>query len=111
MALKKLTVMVEERYINILGLLPNKSRVVNNLLALLFSDVDENDLMKIAYATSNSETLRKELKSILQRNMEVDISAQTDKSKTNKANKQISKELKEKEPTVKKSISFDSWWQ
>jgi len=106
MATKKITITVEEQYTNLLGSLPNKSRIINNLLALLFSNVDEDDLMKIAYASSHNETLRKELQNILQRNMGIELPTQTDKVKSNKANKQ-----KEKEQMSKKNISFESWWQ
>ena len=102
--------MLEEQYANLLESLPNKSRIINNLLALLFSNVNENDLMKISYATSNNESLRKELQSILQRNMEIEQPTQINKAKSTKVSKQPIKEPKEKEPIGKKSVSFESWW-
>jgi hypothetical protein len=110
MAMKKTTIVVEEQYANLLESLPNKSRIINTLLALLFSNVNENDLMKIAYASHHNESLRKELQNILQRNMGMQSSTQPNKTKSNKIGKQTIKETKEKEPIGKKSISFESWW-
>jgi len=111
MAIKRTTIVLEERYATILESLPNKSRIINSLLALLFSDINENDLMRIAYASSYNESLRKELHNILQRNIGIEPLKQTDKAKSNRSNKQTIKESKEKEPVGKKSsISYDSWW-
>jgi len=110
MAMKKITIVVEERYANLLKSLPNRSKIINNLLALLFSNVNESDLMRIAYASSHNESLHKELQNILQRNMVIELPTQTDKAKSNKNSKQTTKESKEKEPISKKPESFDSWW-
>jgi len=111
MAIKRTTIVLEDRYANLLESLPNKSRIINNLLALLFSNVNENDLMKISYASHNNESLYKELQSILQRNMGIETLTQTDKVKSSKTIKQTTKEPKEKEPVGKKSsLSYDSWW-
>jgi len=108
---KRITVTVEKQYAELLNSLPNKSIVVSNLIALLLSNADENDLMRIAYASSHSETLRQELKKILQRNIEIEMPTQTDKVKTSKTSKQTSKEKesKDKEAYSKKSISVESW--
>jgi len=102
---------LEERYANLLEPLPNKSRIINNLLALLFSNVNENDLMKLSYVSHNNESLYKELQNILQRNIGIEPPKQTDKAKSNKNSKQTTKESKEKEPISKKPESFDSWWR
>jgi len=110
MATKKMTIVVEEQYTNLLESLPNKSRIINNLLALLFSNVNESDLMRIAYVINNNESLRKELQNVLQRNMGIELPAQQDKVKSNKVSKQTIKESKEKEPISKKPMSFESWW-
>jgi len=113
MAVKRITITLEERYANLLESLPNKSKIINSLLALLFINVKENDLMKIAYASSNDESLYKELQNILQRNIGISLPKQTDKAKSNKAKKQTTKEpkeLKEEESIGKKPMSFESWW-
>ena len=110
MAMKRTTIILEDRYANLLESLPNKSRIINNLLALLFINIDENDLMKISYASNKNENLRRELQSILQRNIGIETVKQTNKVKSNKTVKQAIKETKEKEPIGKKSISFESWW-
>jgi len=110
MAMKRTTIVLEDRYANLLESLPNKSRIINNLLALLFSNVNENDLMKISYASNKNEHLRRELQSILQRNIDTETVKQTNKVKSNKTVKQTLKETKEKESVGKSPISFDSWW-
>jgi hypothetical protein len=110
MAMRKISFAIEERNANILESLSNRSKIVNNLLTLLFNNITENDLMKLSYALNNDESLRKEMQNILQRNMGIKVTAQTDKAKSNKAIKQTIKEPKEKEPVNKKPISFDSWW-
>jgi restriction endonuclease len=99
---KRITVTVEKKYVDLLNSLPNKSKVVSNLIALLFNNVNESDLMKIAYASSNNETLQQELKNILYRNIERVISVQTEKVEKIKSNKA-------KELAGKKSISAESW--
>ena len=110
MAMKRTTIILEDRYANLLESLPNKSRIINNLLALLFINIDENDLMKISYASSKNENLRRELQSILQRNIGIEPLKQTNKVKSNKTVKQTLKETKEKESFDKSPISFESWW-
>jgi len=110
MANKRTTIVLEERYAILLESLPNKSRIINSLLAFLFNNITENDLMRISYASSNSESLHKELHNILQRNMGIQVSTNIEKTKSNRFNKQTTKETKEKEPISKKSISYDSWW-
>jgi len=110
MAVKRTTITLEERYANLLESLPNKSKIINNLLALLFINVNESELMRIAYASSHNESLYKELQNILQRNIGISLPKQTGKAKSNKNSKQTAKESKEKEPISKKPTSFDSWW-
>jgi len=110
MPMIKIAFTIEERNANILETLPNKSKIVNSLLTLLFMNINENDLMKLSYAISNNESLHKEMLNILQRNMGVKGNTQTDKVKSSKSNKQTIKEPKEKEVVDKKPMSFDSWW-
>jgi len=110
MAIKRTTIALEEQHANLLESLPNRSKIINNLLALLFSNVNEVDLMRIAYASSNNDFLRKELQNILQRNLGIEPIKHTDKAKSNKGSKHPIKETKEKEATTKKTMSFESWW-
>ena len=113
MAIKRATFLIEERYLKTLKTLPNKSRILNNLLALLFTNLNEDDFMKIAYASSHNESLRKELKDILRRNLGIETSIQADVVKSNKTNRQTTKETKEKEQIAKIPISpeiWGSWW-
>jgi len=110
---KRITVTVEKKYVDLLNSLPNKSKVVSNLIALLFNNVNESDLMKIAYASSHNESLRKEIKDILRRNLGIETSIQTDGVKSNKTNRQTTKETKEKEQITKATIQseiWESWW-
>lgn len=108
MAIKRTTIVLEERYAILLESLPNKSRIINNLLALLFENINEDDLMRISYASSHNEFLKQEFQNILRRNMKLETPTQTNKTKSNKIDKQTTKE---KEPISKKSsISYDSWW-
>ena len=113
MAIKRATFLIEERYLNLLKILPNKSRILNNLLALLFTNLSEDDFMKIAYASSHDESLYKEIKDILRRNLGIETSTQADGVKSNKTNRQTTKETKEKEPITKATIPseiWESWW-
>jgi hypothetical protein len=113
MAIKRATFLIEEQYLKTLKALPNKSRILNNLLALLFTNLNEDDFMKIAYASSHNESLRKELKDILRRNLGIETSIQADVVKSSKANRQTTKETKEKEQITKIPISpkiWESWW-
>lgn len=111
MTVKRITITLEDRYANLLESLPNRSKIINNLLALLFINVNESDLMRISYASSNNESLYKELQNILQRNIGKEQPKQMDNAKSNKNNRQTAKESKEREPISKKpSISYDSWW-
>jgi hypothetical protein len=113
MAIKRATFLIEEQHLKILKTLPNKSRILNNLLALLFTNLSEDDFMKIAYASSHNESLRKELKDILRRNLGIEVTTQTDEVKPSKTSRQTVKETKEKEPITKVSIPseiWESWW-
>ena len=110
MAIKRTTIVLEERYAILLESLPNKSRIINNLLALLFENINEDDLMRISYASNHNEFLRRELQNILHRNMRLETPIKTNKTKLNKIDKQTTKE---KEPISKKPIpteNWENWW-
>jgi len=108
--MKRISVTIEEQYANILETLPNKSRFINNLLASLFGNAKEDDLMKIVYVYNNTDSLRREIHSMLQRSLGIESYKHADKAKSSKSVKQTTKETKEKEQTIKTSIPIESWW-